>query len=140
MAVQELAFIFPTIIKIENMNMNFTKHYLGIKMLVVTVIFGTIIILVSCNKEEDTYPEYYTLLVKNNYFEPIDSIAIDNQTEHTSIEVNNIIVCKEQITRTIHELICYTHSNLRLKIQFKAISNKKQIIATIHSDGSISLR
>ena len=92
-----------------------------------TVVFGTIIILVSCNKEEDIYPEYYTLLV-------------DNQTEHTGIEVNNIIVCKEQITRTIHELICYTHSNLRLKIQFKAISNKKQIIATIHSDGSISLR
>ena len=108
-------------------------------MLVVTVIFGTIIILVSCNKE-DIYPEYYTLLVENKYFEPIDSIAIDNQTEHTSIEVNNIIVCKEQITRTIHELICYTHSNLRLKIQFKAISNKKQIIATIHSDGSILLR
>ena len=107
-------------------------------MLVVTVIFGTII-LVSCNKE-DIYPEYYTLLVENKYFEPIDSIAIDNQTEHTGIEVNNIIVCKEQITRTIHELICYTHSNLRLKIQFKAISNKKQIIATIHSDGSISLR
>ncbi len=108
-------------------------------MLVVTVIFGTIIILVSCNKE-DIYPEYYTLLVENKYFEPIDSIAIDNQTEHTGIEVNNIIVCKEQITRTIHELICYTHSNLRLKIQFKAISNKKQIIATIRSDGSISLR
>ena len=108
-------------------------------MLVVTVIFGTIIILVSCNKE-DIYPEYYTLLVENKYFEPIDSIAIDNQTEHTGIEVNNIIGCKEQITRTIHELICYTHSNLRLKIQFKAISNKKQIIATIHSDGSISLR
>lgn len=108
-------------------------------MLVVTVIFG-IIILVSCNKEEDIYPEYYTLLVENNYFEPIDSIAIDNQTEHTSIEVNNTIVCKERITRTIHELICYTHSNLRLKIQFKAISNKKQIIATIHSDGSILLR
>ncbi len=108
-------------------------------MLVVTVIFGTIIILVSCNKE-DINPEYYTLLVENKYFEPIDSIAIDNQTEHTGIEVNNIIVCKEQITRTIHELICYTHSNLRLKIQFKAISNKKQIIATIHSDGSISLR
>ena len=108
-------------------------------MLVVTVIFGTIIILVSCNKE-DFYPEYYTLLVENKYFEPIDSIAIDNQTEHTGIEVSNIIVCKEQITRTIHELICYTHSNLRLKIQFKAISNKKQIIATIHSDGSISLR
>ena len=108
-------------------------------MLVVTVIFGTIIILVSFNKE-DIYPEYYTLLVENKYFEPIDSIAIDNQTEHTGIEVNNIIVCKEQITRTIHELICYTHSNLRLKIQFKAISNKKQIIATIHSDGSISLR
>lgn len=108
-------------------------------MLVVTVIFGTIIILVSCNKE-DISPEYYTLLVENKYFEPIDSIAIDNQTEHTGIEVNNIIVCKEQITRTIHELICYTHSNLRLKIQFKAISNKKQIIATIHSDGSISLR
>ena len=107
-------------------------------MLVVTVIFGTIIILVSCNKE-DIYPEYYTLLVENKYFEPIDSIAIDNQTEHTGIEVSNIIVCKEQITRTIHELICYTHSNLRLKIQFKAISNKKQIIATIHSDGSISL-
>ena len=102
-----------------------------------TVVFGTIIILVSCNKEEDIYPEYYTLLVENKYFEPIDSIAIDNQT---GIEVNNIIVCKEQITRTIHELICYTHSNLRLKIQFKAISNKKQIIATIHSDGSISLR
>ena len=108
-------------------------------MLVVTVIFGTIIILVSCNKE-DIYPEYYTLLVENKYFEPIDSIAIDNQTEHTGIEVSNIIVCKEQITRTIHELICYTHSNLRLKIQFKAISNKKQILATIHSDGSISLR
>ena len=108
-------------------------------MLVVIVIFGTIIILVSCNKE-DIYPEYYTLLVENKYFEPIDSIAIDNQTEPTGIEVNNIIVCKEQITRTIHELICYTHSNLRLKIQFKAISNKKQIIATIHSDGSISLR
>ena len=108
-------------------------------MLVVTVIFGTIMILVSCNKE-DINPEYYTLLVENKYFEPIDSIAIDNQTEHTGIEVNNIIVCKEQITRTIHELICYTHSNLRLKIQFKAISNKKQIIATIHSDGSISLR
>lgn len=108
-------------------------------MLVVIVILGTIIILVSCNKE-DIYPEYYTLLVENKYFEPIDSIAIDNQTEHTGIEVNNIIVCKEQITRTIHELICYTHSNLRLKIQFKAISNKKQIIATIHSDGSISLR
>lgn len=108
-------------------------------MLVVTVIFGTIIILVSCNKE-DINPEYYTLLVENKYFEPIDSIAIDNQTEHTGIEVNNIIVCKEQITRTIHELICYTHSNLSLKIQFKAISNKKQIIATIHSDGSISLR
>lgn len=108
-------------------------------MLVVTVIFGTIIILVSCNKE-DIYPEYYTLLVENKYFEPIDSIAIDNQTEHTGIEVSNIIVCKEQITRTIHELICYTHSNLRLKIQFKAISNKKQIISTIHSDGSISLR
>lgn len=108
-------------------------------MLVVTVIFGTIIILVSCNKE-NIYPEYYTLLVENKYFEPIDSIAIDNQTEHTGIEVSNIIVCKEQITRTIHELICYTHSNLRLKIQFKAISNKKQIIATIHSDGSISLR
>ena len=108
-------------------------------MLVVTVIFGTIIILVSCNKE-DISPEYYTLLVENKYFEPIDSIAIDNQTEHTGIEVSNIIVCKEQITRTIHELICYTHSNLRLKIQFKAISNKKQIIATIHSDGSISLR
>ena len=108
-------------------------------MLVVTVILGTIIILVSCNKE-DIYPEYYTLLVENKYFEPIDSIAIDNQTDHTGIEVNNIIVCKEQITRTIHELICYTHSNLRLKIQFKAISNKKQIIATIHSDGSISLR
>lgn len=108
-------------------------------MLVVTVIFGTIIILVSCNKE-DINPEYYTLLVENKYFEPIDSIAIDNQTEHTGIEVNNIIVCKEQITRTIHELICYTHSNLRLKIQFKAISNKKQIIATIHSDGSILLR
>ena len=108
-------------------------------MFVVTVIFGTIIILVSCNKE-DIYPEYYTLLVENKYFEPIDSIAIDNQTEHTSIEVNNTIVCKERITRTIHELICYTHSNLRLKIQFKAISNKKQIIATIHSDGSISLR
>lgn len=108
-------------------------------MLVVIVIFGTIIILVSCNKE-DIYPEYYTLLVENKYFEPIDSIAIDNQTEHTGIEVNNIIVCKEQITRTIHELICYTHSNLRLKIQFKAISNKKQIIATIHSDGSILLR
>jgi hypothetical protein len=108
-------------------------------MLVVTVIFGTIIIQVSCNKE-DIYPEYYTLLVENKYFEPIDSIAIDNQTEHTGIEVSNIIVCKEQITRTIHELICYTHSNLRLKIQFKAISNKKQIIATIHSDGSISLR
>lgn len=108
-------------------------------MLVVTVIFGTIIILVSCNKE-DIYPEYYTLLVENKYFEPIDSIAIDNQTEHTGIEVSNIIVCKEQITCTIHELICYTHSNLRLKIQFKAISNKKQIIATIHSDGSISLR
>lgn len=108
-------------------------------MLVVTVIFGTIIILVSCNKE-DISPEYYTLLVENKYFEPIDSIANDNQTEHTGIEVNNIIVCKEQITRTIHELICYTHSNLRLKIQFKAISNKKQIIATIHSDGSISLR
>ena len=108
-------------------------------MLVVIVIFGTIIILVSCNKE-DISPEYYTLLVENKYFEPIDSIAIDNQTEHTGIEVNNIIVCKEQITRTIHELICYTHSNLRLKIQFKAISNKKQIIATIHSDGSISLR
>lgn len=108
-------------------------------MLVVTVIFGTIIILVSCNKE-DINPEYYTLLVENKYFEPIDSIAIDNQTEHTGIEVNNIIVCKEQITRTIHELICYTYSNLRLKIQFKAISNKKQIIATIHSDGSISLR
>ena len=108
-------------------------------MLVVTVFFGTIIILVSCNKE-DIYPEYYTLLVENKYFEPIDSIAIDNQTEHTGIEVNNIIVCKEQITRTIHELICYTHSNLRLKIQFKAISNKKQIIATIHSDGSILLR
>lgn len=108
-------------------------------MLVVTVIFGTIIILVSCNKE-DIYPEYYTLLVENKYFEPIDSIAIDNQTEHTGIEVSNIIVCKEQITRTIHELICYTHSNLRLKIQFKAISSKKQIIATIHSDGSISLR
>lgn len=108
-------------------------------MLVVIVIFGTIIILVSCNKE-DIYPEYYTLLVENKYFEPIDSIAIDNQTEHTGIEVNNIIVCKEQITRTIHELICYTHSNLRLKIQFKAISNKKQIIATIHSDASISLR
>lgn len=108
-------------------------------MLVVTVIFGTIIILVSCNKE-DINPEYYTLLVENKYFEPIDSIAIDNQTEHTGIEVNNIIVCKEQITRTIHELICYTHSNLRLKIQFKAISKKKQIIATIHSDGSISLR
>ena len=108
-------------------------------MLVVTVIFGTIIILVSCNKE-DINPEYYTLLVENKYFEPIDSIAIDNQTEHTGIEVNNIIVCKEQITRTIHELICYTHSNLRLKIQFKAISNKKQTIATIHSDGSISLR
>ena len=104
-----------------------------------TVIFGTIIILVSCNKE-DINPEYYTLLVENKYFEPIDSIAIDNQTEHTGIEVNNIIVCKEQITRTIHELICYTHSNLRLKIQFKAISNKKQIIAIIHSDGSISLR
>ena len=104
-----------------------------------TVIFGTIIILVSCNKE-DIYPEYYTLLVENKYFESIDSIAIDNQTEHTGIEVSNIIVCKEQITRTIHELICYTHSNLRLKIQFKAISNKKQIIATIHSDGSISLR
>ena len=69
----------------------------------------------------------------------MDSV-LDNQTEHTGIEVNNIIVCKEQITRTIHELICYTHSNLRLKIQFKAISNKKQIIATIHSDGSISLR
>lgn len=51
-------------------------------MLVVTVIFGTIIILVSCNKE-DIYPEYYTLLVENKYFEPIDSIAIDNQTEHT---------------------------------------------------------
>ena len=99
-----------------------------------TVVFGTIIILVSCIKEEDIYPEYYTLLVENKYFEPIDSIAIDNQTEHTGIEV------KEQITRTIHELICYTHSNLRLKIQFKAISNKKQIIATIHSDGSISLR
>ena len=81
-------------------------------MLVVTVIFGTIIILVSCNKE-DIYPEYYTLLVENKYFEPIDSIAIDNQTEHTGIEVNNIIVCKEQITRTIHELIGYTHSNLR---------------------------
>lgn len=61
-----------------------------------TVIFGTIIILVSCNKE-DIYPEYYTLLVENKYFEPIDSIAIDNQTEHTGIEVNNIIVCKEQI-------------------------------------------
>ena len=55
MAVQELAFIFPTIIKIENMSMNFTKHYLGIKILVVTVVFGTIIILVSCNKEEDIY-------------------------------------------------------------------------------------
>ena len=108
-------------------------------MLVVTVIFGTIIILVSCNKE-DIYPEYYTLLVENKYFEPIDSIAIDNQTEHTGIEVNNIIVCKEQITRTIHELICYTHSNLRLKIQFKAISNKKKIIETIQSDGSISLK
>ena len=79
MAVQELAFIFPTIIKIENMSMNFTKHYLGIKILVVTVVFGTIIILVSCNKEEDIYPEYYTLLVENKYFEPIDSIAIDNQ-------------------------------------------------------------
>lgn len=108
-------------------------------MFVVTVLFGTIIILVSCNKEY-IYPEYYTLLVENHYFEPIDSIAIDNKTEHTSIEVNNTIVYKEQIKRTIHELICYTHSNLRLKIQFKAISNKNQIIATIHHDGSISLR
>ncbi len=107
-------------------------------MLVVIVLFG-IIILVSCNKE-DIYPEYYALLVENNYFEPIDSIAIDNKTKHTRIEVNNTIIYKEQITRNIHELICYTHSNLRLIIQFKAISNKKQIIATIHSDGSISLR
>lgn len=82
----------------------------------------------------------YKLLIENGYFEPIDSIAIDGETVCTNIEIEDTVICRNRISNSIHKLVCYTRSNLKLTIQFNAISKHEQIVAIIHSDGSISLR
>ena len=121
------------------MNMNFIKHYFGIKMLVVVAGFSTMLFS-SCNNEDDFHTRTYILSVKNNYFERIDTVALDDKIVCTDIDVNTTVVCEERITNSTHKLICYTHSNLKLIVEFKAISKTEQIMATIHNDGSVSLR
>ena len=138
MKVQESAFIFPIIMNPEKKNMNFTKHFLGTKMLAIMVVLMAMTAFSSC--DNNGFYENYSLWVKNNYFESIDSVAIDEIIVPVNIEVDSAVVCAERITNSIHELICYTHSNLKLIVRFKAISTAEQIVATIHQDGSITLR
>lgn len=120
-----------------------------------TILLGLLSsLLFSCSEEPDLEKTGKTAIfvymaadndldyfaIQNINLERIDTVALDDKIVCTDIDVNTTVVCEERITNSIHKLICYTHSNLKLIVEFKAISKTEQIMATIHNDGSVSLR
>ncbi|MDO5608496.1 MAG: hypothetical protein Q4G08_08585 [Capnocytophaga sp.] len=103
------------------------------------VLFLFLIIFPSCSKEE-IYLDEYRLHFSNQYFEAIDSIAVENKAIPVSVEAGETFAYDDfPISRAAYNLTFYTHSNLIIKTLLDAKSHREIITIALHADGSITV-
>ena len=117
-----------------------TKHCHGIKRVAIIKPFLIIIsifslFIFSCKKEELGVPINYSVFIKNNYFETIDSIFIDSLFIDTlkTKQISTPLTLKKQV----YQFSCKTFSKLRISAKVKIQGVKENLTIILLSDGKI---
>jgi len=132
--VLESVFIYLNQLHYKMMNMNFIKHYLGLKLLICLFLPS-----ISCKKEE-VFKENYRIGFENKYFERIDSVMIGDKIMRAPIEVSTIQNFEDIFPIGTYKIQIYTASNLVIKTTLKAVSYDEYILLVLTEKGDVLIK
>ena len=110
--------------------MNITRNYPGLKTVMLLYYLISIFSLISCRKEAH-YPDEYTILLNNQYFENLDSVSVDSAKRFDEVLVNEIAVLPH-LEPGEHSFKLYTHSGLILGFKLTLAGAKDNLSQNVH--------
>ena len=109
------------------------KYY----FLLINCIILIVVILSSCNKDEEQSIDTYQLSVENKYFERIDSIYVGQYFED-SLLVNQISE-PLKLKKNFYAFSCITNSKLKLSANLLIQGRKEKLKLVVNEPGKISI-
>lgn len=114
--------------------MSITKHYPGIRILIIA--FGiSSLFFWGCKKESPLTNA--NVLIRNEYFEPLDSVKLSDQ-KIGKLDINEQSKVL-QLQVGSYGFSCLTKSNLIITANVKIAGSKKLVSLVVRNNGSVQI-